>query len=368
MDHYRQTHTAVLHGSSRASLVRTLPKSVYKLTKVVDHEPDLYKRPTAVQSILSNARGDRVCVHHGPFWDVHKEQTRLFFPDSGVERDLAFSGDGVLAGQMGHQDGDSRARYVLPTLVLEWLSALPASPYIVYVAHFRYVPPTPHGEVPESQEALGVGASLLVRDAQGESHWEALYDEYFREHRFPGRGTGAIGEDLRAVLAMTDGRLLVFEGLTGKSRLETKLPYPITDLSLPGDDYALVSTTAETSTLHRLGPDAKEKWSVKLDFPLSQPPVDGGNGTLYLAGAGLAAVRDGKVLFSRKSKDTLRMTCFEDGTCAIAEGRTLRLTTSQGHTLHTFTTPEGEPIVVPPAIGGDGSIWLATEKAVYAAR
>lgn len=37
-------------------------------------------------------------------------------------------------------------------------------------------------------------------------------------------------------------------------------------------------------------------------------------------------------------------------------------------TLFAFAAPEGETIVAPPAIGGDGSVWVAAEKAVYAAR
>lgn len=89
----------------------------------------------------------------------------------------------------------------------------------------------------------------------------------------------------------------------------------------------------------------------------------------YLAGGGLAAIRDGKLLFSRKSTDTVRMTCFDGGACAgRRRGPDVANHHAQGQTLFAFATPDGEPIVAPPAIGGDGSVWVATEKAVYAAR
>ena len=371
MDHYRQTHTAILYGSSRASLVRTLPKSAYKFSKVVEHNYDLLspdsRRYASILAILVNARGDRFCVHHDVFWDVYKEQKRLFYQRwAAHSTNIAFFDDAILGGDDKYES-DDRGEYVLPVGADDWRVALPAGPYVLYITHFRYVPPTPHGEFPEFPEAMATGASGFFPDGRGIPTWQALYDPALAR-RIPGRGTAAIGEDLRAVIGMQDGRLLVFEGLTGEPRIEPKLPYPITDLSLPGDDYAVVSTAGDKHTVHRLGPDGKEKWTATVDFPLSQPPVDGGGGTLYLAGQGLAAARDGKLLFSRKSKETVRMTCFDDGTCAIAEGHTLRITGAQGQALHTFTTPADEAIAAPPAIGGDGSVWIATEKAVYAAR
>ena len=106
---------------------------------------------------------------------------------------------------------------------------------------------------------------------------------------------------------------------------------------------------------------------LAVPFEVLQPPVDGGGGRIYLAGNGFAAVQDGKLLWSQAPTARTLVAAFAGGEVALTIGKELRIVERDGHIGQTFATA-GEAITTPPAIAPDGSVWLATEKAIYAAR
>lgn len=48
--------------------------------------------------------------------------------------------------------------------------------------------------------------------------------------------------------------------------------------------------------------------------------------------------------------------------------RELRFVSRDGAIRQSFHTADGDMITTPPAIGPDGTIWVATSKALYVAR
>ena len=122
-----------------------------------------------------------------------------------------------------------------------------------------------------------------------------------------------------------------------------------------------------TTTLHLLSMSGAAVASVSVPFEVLEPPVDGGAGRIYLAGTGLAAVQDGHVLWSQPRGGRTLATAFAGGEVALAVGDTLRIVDRAGTVRQSFTAP-GETFATPPAIAEDGSVWIATDKGIYAAR
>ena len=60
------------------------------------------------------------------------------------------------------------------------------------------------------------------------------------------------------------------------------------------------------------------------------------------------------------------MSSFEDGSLAVANGQRLDFMKPDGTIEQSFQAQE--PLVAPPAIAADGSVWCASASAIYIAR
>ena len=106
--------------------------------------------------------------------------------------------------------------------------------------------------------------------------------------------------------------------------------------------------------------------SLTVPFEVLQPAVAGNGGRVYLVGKGIAAIDDRKVTWTHPSDDPMYASTFEDGSLALATGKRLEFLKTDGTVDQTFNTEE--PLVAPPAIAGDGSVWAASATALYIAR
>ncbi len=193
------------------------------------------------------------------------------------------------------------------------------------------------------------------------------------EESVAGVGSGAISADGRVAIAMNDGRFLVLDADgagadKSKHLVETKLPFSPYDISIAPPGYALFARSDRTISLHFVDPDGREHWSASVPFTPSEPPIDGGDGRIYVVGNGFAAYENGAALWSSLANVVQYATAYADGTVALVTGAELRIVARDGAVKQTFRTAQGEPISTPPAIADDGSIWIATEKALYVAR
>ncbi len=189
-----------------------------------------------------------------------------------------------------------------------------------------------------------------------------------------GIGSGAIGADGRVVLAMADGRFLVLDadgaGADNKAKriVDTKLSFSPYDVSIAPPGYALFARSESAISLHLVGPDGHERWSAAVPFTPSEPPIDGGDGRIYVVGNGFAAYENGAAVWSSLASVVQYATAYADGTVALVSGAELRIVGRDGAVKQTFRTAQGEPISTPPAIADDGSVWMATASALYVAR
>lgn len=188
-----------------------------------------------------------------------------------------------------------------------------------------------------------------------------------------GTGSAAIGDDGRVIVGMEDGRLRVYpahgnatDGMRGSPRHELSTDEGIHDLSAIGAG-AVVLARRSGATGVRLVED-RVVWSTEVAFAAHQPPIDGGDGRIYVAGDGLAAIDRGVVVWSSPSVVPTRATSFADGTLAVCRGPGLQIVTRDGSIVQQLATSDGATIVTPPAIAPDGSIWFATREHVCVAR
>jgi hypothetical protein len=72
------------------------------------------------------------------------------------------------------------------------------------------------------------------------------------------------------------------------------------------------------------------------------------------------------VTWSRASDSPLRVSSFEDGSLAVVAGKKLELLATDGEVVQSFEA--AEPLLTPPAIAADGSLWVASADALYVAR
>ena len=107
---------------------------------------------------------------------------------------------------------------------------------------------------------------------------------------------------------------------------------------------------------------------MKIPFDVKQPPVEGDGGVVYLAGDGLAAIQNGKMLWQHLSKKRMYATAFGNGWIAVSVGEELQIRRPDGAVDSTFTTELGEQLETPPAIAKDGTIWAASIKGLYSLR
>lgn len=186
-----------------------------------------------------------------------------------------------------------------------------------------------------------------------------------------GRAVAAIGGDFTAVLALDSGRLQVWPPVadaqsTALLGAERELGFVARWVSIVGKHIMLVATDGSGSKLHVYAGDTSALYSVPIPFEVMQPAIAGGGTRVYLAGKGLVALDDGKLTWSQASEGPVYASTFEDGSLAVAAGKRLDFLKPDGTVDQTFNTEE--PVVAPPAIAADGSVWAASAEAIYIAR
>jgi hypothetical protein len=64
----------------------------------------------------------------------------------------------------------------------------------------------------------------------------------------------------------------------------------------------------------------------------------------------------------------VRATAFADGVLAVADRSKVRIVTPDGTVRQELLVAKDEIILTPPAIGPDGTLYLATQQAIYIVR
>jgi len=109
-------------------------------------------------------------------------------------------------------------------------------------------------------------------------------------------------------------------------------------------------------------------WSQTLPFDVLQPAIWGGGERLYFVGRGIAATDEGTLSWHEPSEIPMAASAFGDGSLAVAVGSALWILDTKGKRTQTFEVPGGERIVSQPAIGAEGSVYVATETKIYRLR
>lgn len=143
-------------------------------------------------------------------------------------------------------------------------------------------------------------------------------------------------------------------------------------IAVVGGDSSLARDTegeqSWSTWLLVLDKDGRDRWTADVPWAVRQPPIDGGNGRVYLAGDRLEAFDTGASMWSLSDGKRVRGTAFADGGIAITRGTTLQVYARDGQKLASFDTGDGEELITPPAIASDGSIWAASAAHLYVAR
>ncbi len=109
-----------------------------------------------------------------------------------------------------------------------------------------------------------------------------------------------------------------------------------------------------------LDADFGTQWRAEVDFAVRQPPVDGGGGTVYLAGDAVAAVAKGEVRWRRPLVGWA--TAFGDGALVVAGERKVTVLGPDGALRQQWELDV--PVAGPPAIDEAGSVHVVTPGAV----
>jgi hypothetical protein len=181
----------------------------------------------------------------------------------------------------------------------------------------------------------------------------------------------AIADDLSAVVAFDTGKLRVYStsadvDVAPQLFAERDVGGLPAWLSLIGKRIMLVFRSDGGSRLDALEADTKPAYAVKVPFEVLQPAIAGGAERVYLAGRGLAAFDREKLAWTLPSESPVYASAFEDGSLAVAFGKRLDFVKPDGSVAQSF--PVEEPLVAPPAIAADGSVWAASETALYLVR
>lgn len=363
-------------GSTRSSRVHVPPRPRYQFVRAGRVEMAkaysyLWTRP---QFVLLNEAATRVIVDLGDWFEIHATDWSdrrddgtfhfgtLYAVEDSVLRDGALFIDAP--GNMGRVEpelGDHKVHDDRPAQRLE------GSRFFFVVQNLNSESPHSDGhendKVPPDVTVEQTRASFPERAFADREHWECVWLESIE-----GRGQGAIADDLRIAVAMQDGRFFVLDGDTGSHLVDRRIAFSPSDISAVGTSFVLLAKTEHGTSVLFLDPAGDERARGAVSFEALQPPIDAGNGRVYIMGRGVAAFQDGKRLFANAYADPMFGTAFADGSMAIAAGVELRIVGPDGKARQTFTTAEGDPITTPPAIGSDGSVWVGTEKAIYVAR
>lgn len=189
-----------------------------------------------------------------------------------------------------------------------------------------------------------------------------------------GTGVAAISLDRFVSVAMSDQRFLVYDAsVTGKDGetvpvATAHLSFVPYDISIIETGVAILSADHGGTAVHVLDKHGAEQWQASVAFAVDAPPIDAGGGRVYLVGRGFAAAERGKVLWAQKSSARGYATSLADGSALLAIGPELRSVSRDGAVLRQVHLQEGEPFVAPPAVANDGTVWVATAKALYVAQ
>lgn len=207
-------------------------------------------------------------------------------------------------------------------------------------------------------------------------------------HVVSDEGDAAIAPDGRVVLALASGRVLVLgeqRGPEGAPRVHADVPIELEPYAVAcdADGILLLAGTrvgdaddgeriaaasswtpkrAWTCTLVELGFDGRERSRTEVPFAGLQA-LRRRDGSVVVAGMGVALVDDGKVRWARASTDRVHAASVGDG-IVLAHGTTIERVDAVGRVVATATI-EGGPITCLGPIGGDGAIWVATAKGVW---
>ena len=366
-------------NSSRNSRVLQAPRKLSTFKPVTELQKTANGVPIpAPRFLLASPAGDHVIVDRG---------TRKEILDGG--------------GHLARLEG-----FVPSMLIVARSEGFIAGPwYLPWEADLSFArPPEAIRSPPAAKDwALSFEGEIFLQLLQGPRNRfipvpfiDLLADQYnpanrafnllWRERVEGGPGCGAIGPNQRAALAMKDGRFFVFRNEfldthpTEKPgqyiRTKAKLTFSPYEMSVIEPGYGVLSMHPNVestpsgfdSVVHRLDTVGHELWSVHVPFLVRQPPIDGSGGRIYVAGDGLAAVEDGNTVWLQAPGRRVFATAFEDGSLAVAIDFTLQILDRDGKVRQSFQTASSEAITTPPAIAGDGSIWVGTEKAIYVAR
>jgi hypothetical protein len=189
--------------------------------------------------------------------------------------------------------------------------------------------------------------------------------------KMPGHGVAAIAEDFTGFLAMDSRRLKVVAPRgddQGMAMIEGDYDVGMVAerISLIGSQVLLLAAEGGGTRIRAFTKKGAAIYSLTVPFAVSQPAVAGADKRVYLAGKGLAAIDEGKVIWKHDSEEQLYVSSFEDGSLAVANGKRLDFMKLDGTVEQSFEAQE--PLVAPPAIAGDGSVWAASATALYIAR
>lgn len=114
-----------------------------------------------------------------------------------------------------------------------------------------------------------------------------------------------------------------------------------------------------------LGPDGAERWRWSgspgmVAWHPARPPVVGANGVVFgLVASAVLAFEGGDLAWDYKISATAA-TALGDGTLLLTAGSSLVRLDDAGERM--FAANAGGPILTPPVVDGQGSIYLATDK------
>ena len=166
----------------------------------------------------------------------------------------------------------------------------------------------------------------------------------------------------------------------GERVVSTSVEIDADYLSMVNNWYVLLDARSAfaqgRTTVVALNREGHEAWRTTVPVEACQPAINGTNARVYIVGNGVVALDGGAFAWSfepvpwngTSTTPTVRAMAFEDGTLAIASRTKLSIVGRDGALRVELRVPDGEEIRTPPAIAEDGSVWFATDSAIYAAR
>ncbi|MCH9688134.1 MAG: hypothetical protein K0V04_42275, partial [Deltaproteobacteria bacterium] len=199
---------------------------------------------------------------------------------------------------------------------------------------------------------------LLARGTTEAGDWE---------HRFTEPGGGAI--DAQGNVACTPGGTRVVRvDSHGQVSSDRPLPEGIVIEQLVAVADALVAVDVDRRRLHTLSAEGAVQSTVTVPLAMAGPTVTGPGLRRYAVGEGIAAVEDGRILWSKIANVALHVTCLGADGVLVAGGARLCHYDHEGTLRSERSTPDRSAIVAPPAPAPDGTLYLATASGVFALR